>query len=135
MPRAVNISSFPIQAKTIINNRAMPDASAIPSFIARWSDSGAAERANYQLFLSELCDLLDDALLTRLVALKAQRAAEETNGQIRWLRPAFQNKSAIPTQTSIDLSSSAPSTFNLQPAPRPPGRRRSPIKCASSAKP
>jgi len=28
------------------------------SFIARWSSSGAAERANYQLFLSELCDLL-----------------------------------------------------------------------------
>ena len=28
------------------------------SFIQRWQDSGAAERANYQLFLSELCDLL-----------------------------------------------------------------------------
>lgn len=28
------------------------------SFIARWRESGAAERANYQLFLSELCDLL-----------------------------------------------------------------------------
>jgi hypothetical protein len=28
------------------------------AFIARWSKSGAAERANYQLFLSELCDLL-----------------------------------------------------------------------------
>lgn len=28
------------------------------SFIARWLSSGAAERANYQLFLSELCDLL-----------------------------------------------------------------------------
>jgi hypothetical protein len=25
-------------------------------FIARWEKSGAAERANYQLFLSELCD-------------------------------------------------------------------------------
>ena len=28
------------------------------SFIQRWQSSGAAERANYQLFLSELCDLL-----------------------------------------------------------------------------
>ncbi len=28
------------------------------AFIARWQKSGAAERANYQLFLSELCDLL-----------------------------------------------------------------------------
>ncbi len=28
------------------------------AFIVRWADSGAAERANYQLFLSELCDLI-----------------------------------------------------------------------------
>ena len=28
-------------------------------FIRRWESSGAAERANYQLFLSELCDLLE----------------------------------------------------------------------------
>jgi len=28
------------------------------SFLIRWSQSGAAERANYQLFLSELCDIL-----------------------------------------------------------------------------
>ena len=28
------------------------------AFIARWQKSGAAERANYQLFLSELCDVL-----------------------------------------------------------------------------
>jgi hypothetical protein len=28
------------------------------SFLARWRSSGAAGRANYQLFLSELCDLL-----------------------------------------------------------------------------
>ena len=28
------------------------------SFIDRWHNSGAAERANYQLFLSELCDLI-----------------------------------------------------------------------------
>ncbi len=31
----------------------------IAPFIARWRDSGAAERANYQLFLSELCDVLE----------------------------------------------------------------------------
>jgi len=28
-------------------------------FIERWKSSGASERANYQLFLSELCDVLD----------------------------------------------------------------------------
>ena len=32
---------------------------AIQDFIKRWTDSGAAERANYQLFLSELCDALE----------------------------------------------------------------------------
>jgi hypothetical protein len=32
-----------------------------------------------------------DALLTRLVALNALRAAEEAAGHIRWLRPAFQD--------------------------------------------
>ena len=32
-----------------------------------------------------------DALLTHLVALNAQRAAEEKTGHIRWLRAEFQN--------------------------------------------
>jgi hypothetical protein len=31
----------------------------IESFISRWESSGAAERANYQMFLAELCDLLE----------------------------------------------------------------------------
>jgi len=31
---------------------------AIQDFLGRWENSGAAERANYQLFLSELCNLL-----------------------------------------------------------------------------
>jgi hypothetical protein len=37
----------------------MPPSDTIQSFIQRWETSGAAERANYQLFLSELCDLLE----------------------------------------------------------------------------
>jgi hypothetical protein len=44
----------------------MPDAPSAPSdsaaalaFIARWSHVGAAERANYALFLTELCAVLD----------------------------------------------------------------------------
>lgn len=31
----------------------------IEKFIARWSKSGGAERANYQAFLYELCDVLE----------------------------------------------------------------------------
>lgn len=30
----------------------------IENFISRWQDSGAAERANYQMFLAELCEVL-----------------------------------------------------------------------------
>ncbi len=33
-------------------------SNTIQSFIDRWQASGAAERANYQLFLSELCGLI-----------------------------------------------------------------------------
>jgi hypothetical protein len=41
----------------------MPDSTAIPAsfdeFFRRWEASGAAERANYSMFLNELCDLLE----------------------------------------------------------------------------
>ncbi len=30
----------------------------VEDFITRWATSGAAERANYQLFVSDLCDLI-----------------------------------------------------------------------------
>lgn len=36
---------------------AAPDA--VEAFIERWTDTGGKERANYQLFLTELCRLLD----------------------------------------------------------------------------
>jgi hypothetical protein len=36
----------------------VPTQEIIADFIRRWEKSGAAERANYQLFLSELCDVL-----------------------------------------------------------------------------
>lgn len=35
-----------------------PASSAIHSFIQRWQASSGNERGNYQLFLSEWCDLL-----------------------------------------------------------------------------
>jgi hypothetical protein len=31
---------------------------AIETFIARWQSAGGSERANYQLFITELCELL-----------------------------------------------------------------------------
>ncbi len=37
----------------------MTDPMTPDAFVDRWSQSGAAERANYQLFLAELCDVLE----------------------------------------------------------------------------
>ena len=31
---------------------------ALEAFIARWDAAGGSERANYQLFVNELCELL-----------------------------------------------------------------------------
>ena len=54
----------------------------------------------------------DEAVLERLVALNAERAAEEARGLVRWLRPEFQNPQHapqhpeyIPEQTRIDTGS------------------------------
>ena len=46
---------------------------------------------------------LDETLLERLVALNAARATEEANGQVRWLRPAFQHPEARPVQGEMDV--------------------------------
>ena len=41
----------------------MPDSAVSPAtidgFLRRWEASGAAERANYAMFLGELCDILE----------------------------------------------------------------------------
>ncbi|MCB0032999.1 MAG: hypothetical protein KDE51_03180 [Anaerolineales bacterium] len=36
----------------------MADSITVEAFIERWEASAGAERANYQLFLSELCDII-----------------------------------------------------------------------------
>jgi hypothetical protein len=49
----------------------------------------------------------DAQLLERLVALNAARASEEAHGNIRWLRPAFQNPHgalALSPQTEAELA-------------------------------
>jgi hypothetical protein len=59
--------------------------------------------------------ILNAEILERLVALNAQRAAEEANGLIRWLRPEFQNPSATPVaapavQEGLDLADAETAT-------------------------
>ncbi len=42
-----------------------------------------------------LTDLGDEEILERLVALNRERAAEESRGLVRWLRPAYQNPEGL----------------------------------------
>ncbi len=52
--------------------------------------------------------LTDEEILERLVALNAERAAEEERGLIRWLRPEFQNPaSGRATQTQLAIAEPA----------------------------
>ena len=46
----------------------------------------------------------DEAILERLVALNAERAAEEARGEVRWLRPEFQHPEieAAPAQAEFE---------------------------------
>src|SRR4051812_50021457 len=48
--------------------------------------------------------LTDAEILERLVALNAERAKEEANGLIRWLRPEYQNPNGTQSQqTSLSI--------------------------------
>jgi hypothetical protein len=58
----------------------------------------------------------DDTILTHLCALNTQRAADERNGQIRWLRPAFQNPTASATQTTLATGEAETTSVAAKPA-------------------
>ena len=102
---------------------ASPDAEA---FIARWSPSSGAERANYQLFLAELCDLLgvprpdpsvaDDAANTyvfdKTVAFRSADGGKDSTGYIDLYRKgAFvcETKQSVEKQKAEKLSLASPS--------------------------
>lgn len=58
----------------------------------------------------------DEAVLERLVALNAERAAEEARGLVRWLRPDFQNPQSAPRQAEIDTGEDAADADETAPA-------------------
>jgi hypothetical protein len=62
-------------------------------------------------------------VLERLVALNTRRAAEEAQGHIRWLRPAYQNPAqaaqSAQVQTSLDMPSAPTATASPAPAAQP----------------
>ncbi len=63
-------------------------------------------------------DLSDEELLARLVALNAERAAEERRGLVRWLRPDYQNPHGTPVQTTLNLGEEADAPAGPAPARR-----------------
>jgi hypothetical protein len=62
-------------------------------------------------------DLTDEQILEKLVALNAERAEEEERGQIRWLRPDFQNPSGARAATQETLVDAEPSSEDEPLAP------------------
>ena len=64
--------------------------------------------------LPSQCNIKDE-LLQRLVALNQRRAADETNGQVRWLRTAFQNPLSK-TELSAQVQQALEVDFASNPA-------------------
>jgi len=66
-------------------------------------------------------DLSDDEILTRLVMLNRERALEEAAGQVRWLRPEYQNPTGAgvaATTMDADLSGEAVGGASLPDWPK-----------------
>ena len=61
----------------------------------------------------------EEELLTRLVALNNQRAAEEVQGQVRWLRPEYQAPDAVQTEADLVEHPEAVVEVVAVPAQRP----------------
>lgn len=70
---------------------------ASSSFSERWRQSAAAERANYQLFLSELCDFLD------VPRPDPSRAEDHLNTYVFEKPVIFHNLDGTTSQGRIDL--------------------------------
>ncbi|MFZ2629067.1 MAG: DNA methyltransferase [Rugosibacter sp.] len=65
----------------------------------------------------------DETLLERLVALNRERTSEEAQGQIRWLRPSFQNPAAQPAQQSLPATPQDAATAKIATASTPADRQ------------
>ena len=86
-------------------------------------------------------DLTDEEILERLVALNHERAEEERNGLIRWLRPEFQNPAsgtkAVQTELELeaddedsDDESETPKTKGGKSKAKPKAKDKAPAKAA-----
>lgn len=84
----------------------------------------------------------EEELLRRLVALNAERAAEEAKGHVRWLRPEYQNPSAhhAPVQQEAELEETgddaiapSPISTNKQAWPKQMREQVAAVRMALSA--
>ncbi len=84
----------------------------------------------------------DEAILERLVALNAERAAEESRGLVRWLRPEFQNPGGqtAPDQTemetgTVDAAATPQVALRKVPWPKDPVEQVRAVSDALTASP
>ena len=75
----------------------------------------------------------DEQILERLVALNAERVAEEASGTIRWLRPAFQAPSSEKAEKGAEKGARLEfgEAVNSNQAPFPPFPNQAPFPPAS----
>jgi hypothetical protein len=64
-------------------------------------------------------DLSDDDILHRLVALNRERAEEEAQGLVRWLRPEYQNPKGTQATTGKQAELDVGTTEKMEKAPWP----------------
>ena len=76
---------------------ASPPTTSTDDFVRRWEASGAAERANYALFLTELCDLL------RVARPEPTRPDDAENAYVFERSVTFQNGDGTTSSGRIDL--------------------------------
>ena len=67
-------------------------------------------------------DLTDEQILEKLVALNAERAEEEKQGTIRWLRPDFQNPTGKQAAVQATLAGTGEDETEEPAAPAPSAR-------------
>lgn len=79
-------------------------------------DSAVAEAYGWPI------DLSDEEILERLVALNHERAAEEADGKIRWLRPEFQAPKETATPKAKQMEADLPVTEGKARKPSLPAR-------------
>jgi len=88
----------------------------------------SADPAAFAAIKSEFQRAWEQELLTRIVTLNAQRAAEEANGQIRYLRPEYQKKKderGRMKQSSLEIPDDKAASKNSKlPIPNPQSAKK-----------